>query len=328
MTDEIEECYRLFELEPGAGAEAVKQAYRELLMVWHPDRFPDEKFHKRATEKSKALNEAYQKITAYLSGDVTESRDSLARAADEAGREAMEKEDDSEDEEDSEEEDDFVEEEDFAWTLKSAQAGDSWSQIALAEMYLEGTKVPKNEAEAFRWYLTAASQGESRGIFKVGSSYVYGNGVKPDKNEAIKWLSRLAYPETTEDDCFRQMLLAQLLMAGIYYMPGEPRDPATAYGWLLLALCYGQPSNVKATQFNAGILHSEREMASMLKQQKEKLESELTAEQRAKGQKLAAELFRPKDYLDAMQERRLKEQEAESDRSLAEAERLLKEHEE
>ncbi len=46
----------------------MKQAYRELLKVWHPDRFPDAKFQKRATEKTKALNEGYQKITAYLSG--------------------------------------------------------------------------------------------------------------------------------------------------------------------------------------------------------------------------------------------------------------------
>ena len=42
----------------------------------------------------------------------------------------------------------------------------------------------------------------------------------------------------------------------------------------------------------------------MLEQWKAKLEPELTAEQRAKGQKMAAELFRPKDCLNAMRERR------------------------
>ena len=109
-------------------------------------------------------------------------------------------------------------------------------------MYLEGTKIPKNEAEAFRWYLAAASQGDSQGMFNVGASYVHGRGIEPDKNEAIKWLSRLAYPETTED--VSQISYAQLLMAGVFYSPGEPRDPATAYGWLLLAICYGQPYTV------------------------------------------------------------------------------------
>jgi xylose isomerase len=66
----------------------------------------------------------------------------------------------------------------------------------------------------------------------------------------------------------------------------------------------------------------------MLEQWKAKLEPELTAEQRAKGQKMAAELFRPREYLDVMRERRYKEWEAETDRSLAESERLLKEQEE
>src|SRR2546422_280855 len=81
MTDEIRECYRLFELEPGAPVEAVKQAYRELLMVWHPDRFPDAKLQKKATEKTLALTESYQKITAYLSGNYSGSRPDVKASA-------------------------------------------------------------------------------------------------------------------------------------------------------------------------------------------------------------------------------------------------------
>ena len=323
MTDEIEECYRLFELEPGAGAEAVKQAYRELLKVWHPDRFPDAKFQRRATEKTKALNEAYQKITAYLSGTCTESRTSAkARAATEDDTQAREAEDDVEEEED------LAEEEDFASTLKSAQFGLEMHQVKLADMYLEGTKIPKNEAEAFRWYLAAASQGYAEGMYEVGRSYVVGRGVELDKNEAIKWLSRIAYPETTEDTSgLGLMLAAQEYMVMIYYTPGEPSDPTLAYGWVLLAIFYAQPLNVKVTQFNAGVLNAQRERVATLERAKEKLESVLTAEQRAKGQKMAAELFRPKDYLHAMAERRRKERMGESERSLTESERLLKEQE-
>ena len=56
MTDEILECYRLLELEPGAPLDAAKEAYRELIKVWHPDRFPDNpKLLQRSTEKAKAL---------------------------------------------------------------------------------------------------------------------------------------------------------------------------------------------------------------------------------------------------------------------------------
>ena len=194
-----------------------------------------------------------------------------------------------------------------------------------------GTEIPRDEAEAFRWLLAAASQGDSEGIYFVGKGYLEGlgveqrgnvemhfdgksypecRGVERDKNEAIKWLSRLAYPETTEDrNCaqvgWNRMFEAQILMAAIYYkVPGEPHDPTTAYGWLLLAIRYAQ-ARVKITQSDAGELFA----ASTLEELKEKLESELTAEQRAKGQKMAAELFRPKDYLEAMAERRQKEQE-------------------
>ncbi len=109
------------------------------------------------------------------------------------------------------------------------------------------------------------------------------------------YLLTRAYPETTEDiGGLRLMLYAQILMAEIYYGPGEPHDPATAYGWVLLAICYGQPSNVEVTEFNfdSPMLHGERQIASMLEQMKEKLESELSAEHRAKGQRMATELFR------------------------------------
>jgi TPR repeat protein len=92
MTDEIVECYRLLELQPGASPDAVRDAYRDLLKVWHPDRFPDDpKFKERANEKTKTLNEAYKNITAYLSGSYTESRASArARAAAEEVRRARE----------------------------------------------------------------------------------------------------------------------------------------------------------------------------------------------------------------------------------------------
>jgi hypothetical protein len=67
MTQEIIDSYRLLELQPGAPMEAVRSAYRELLKVWHPDRFPnDVQFHRRATEKTAALNEAYHRIADYI----------------------------------------------------------------------------------------------------------------------------------------------------------------------------------------------------------------------------------------------------------------------
>jgi curved DNA-binding protein CbpA len=67
MTQEIIESYKLLELQPGAPMEAVRTAYRDLLKVWHPDRCPnDAQFHRRATEKTAALNEAYHRIADHI----------------------------------------------------------------------------------------------------------------------------------------------------------------------------------------------------------------------------------------------------------------------
>ena len=59
----LEDCYRLLELPPGASEQEVTRAWRELVKVWHPDRFAnDPLMRKRAEEKVKALNDAYETI--------------------------------------------------------------------------------------------------------------------------------------------------------------------------------------------------------------------------------------------------------------------------
>jgi curved DNA-binding protein CbpA len=63
MTKQILWCYQILELEPEASEEEARRAYRELVKVWHPDRFPhDPVLQKRANEKLKQLNEAYELV--------------------------------------------------------------------------------------------------------------------------------------------------------------------------------------------------------------------------------------------------------------------------
>lgn len=65
--DDLLDAYRLLELEPGASRAEVREAYRDLARVWHPDRFasnPD--LLARATARQQALNVAYQRIMAAL----------------------------------------------------------------------------------------------------------------------------------------------------------------------------------------------------------------------------------------------------------------------
>jgi hypothetical protein len=59
------EAYRLLEIAPSASDEAVRRAWRDLMKVWHPDRFAhDADLQQKAQEKLKAINEAYETIRA------------------------------------------------------------------------------------------------------------------------------------------------------------------------------------------------------------------------------------------------------------------------
>ncbi len=62
MLDDFRECYRVLEVEPDASPEVLKRAYRDLVKVWHPDRFADDpRLQNRAQEKLKQINLAYGK---------------------------------------------------------------------------------------------------------------------------------------------------------------------------------------------------------------------------------------------------------------------------
>jgi len=59
----INEYYRALDLQPGASIEQIRAAYKELVKVWHPDRFgKDEKLRERATQKLQQINAAYDKL--------------------------------------------------------------------------------------------------------------------------------------------------------------------------------------------------------------------------------------------------------------------------
>ncbi|HYI11799.1 MAG TPA: J domain-containing protein [Thermoanaerobaculia bacterium] len=59
----LTDCYRLLELEPPVSEEEIKRAYLDLTKVWHPDRFgSDAALRRRAEEKLKAINEAYETL--------------------------------------------------------------------------------------------------------------------------------------------------------------------------------------------------------------------------------------------------------------------------
>lgn len=61
--DRVAEWYRTLDLEPGASPEEVRDAWRDLAQVWHPDRFPNnERLRARAEQNLQRINEAYERL--------------------------------------------------------------------------------------------------------------------------------------------------------------------------------------------------------------------------------------------------------------------------
>lgn len=65
--DDIDRYYEILGLKPGASQERIKEAFRDLVKVWHPDRFShDPKLQKKAQERLKEINLAYQQLEEFL----------------------------------------------------------------------------------------------------------------------------------------------------------------------------------------------------------------------------------------------------------------------
>ena len=59
MDDTTNRALHSLDLAPGASLDDVKKSYRELALIWHPDKVPD-RVKDRATAKFTEINEAYQ----------------------------------------------------------------------------------------------------------------------------------------------------------------------------------------------------------------------------------------------------------------------------
>jgi len=64
---DLTKAYKILELPHGSSLSEVKQAYRDLVQIWHPDRHEqNERVRKKAAEKTKELNAAYECVCLYF----------------------------------------------------------------------------------------------------------------------------------------------------------------------------------------------------------------------------------------------------------------------
>jgi curved DNA-binding protein CbpA len=63
---DISRAYKILGLYPGASKDEVKRAYRDLMQVWHPDRFGhNERLAEKAQRNVKRINEAFALLRDY-----------------------------------------------------------------------------------------------------------------------------------------------------------------------------------------------------------------------------------------------------------------------
>jgi hypothetical protein len=64
--DDLSKYYQMLGLKAGASPGEVRQAYRDMVKVWHPDRFAhDERLRVMAQDKLKEINGAYESLKAH-----------------------------------------------------------------------------------------------------------------------------------------------------------------------------------------------------------------------------------------------------------------------
>jgi curved DNA-binding protein CbpA len=79
---DIQHCYEILELNADASIEDVKQAYRDLVNIWHPDRVSNNpRLKQKAEEKLKQINTAHERLLSHLN-----SRQKQPAAVDKAPR--------------------------------------------------------------------------------------------------------------------------------------------------------------------------------------------------------------------------------------------------
>jgi len=87
--DRLKRLYEILETPFGASLEETQQRYRDLAVVWHPDRFAhNSRLQATALEKLKEINGAYTELAAYLKQHGPPSPSSLNRKRKEMSKKA------------------------------------------------------------------------------------------------------------------------------------------------------------------------------------------------------------------------------------------------
>ena len=178
-----EQASQILGISPSASADTVRSAYKELVQVWHPDRFATgpESLKQRAHNQIVLLNEAYQCLNLRTTGISEESAQGKSSSPGQSGRNSR-----SEDPKKNSYDADFL-------RLRArAEQGDANAQFDLGNAYAKGNGVPKDAVKAVFWFRKAAEHGIPEAQFNMGVAYAHGNGVTRDAAQAVSFFRKAA----------------------------------------------------------------------------------------------------------------------------------------
>ena len=78
---DVKRYFEILELPPGASIEELNQAYKDLVNIWHPDRFSNNpRLKRKAEEKLKEVNRAYEAVKSFLSSESGQDKNAKTRS--------------------------------------------------------------------------------------------------------------------------------------------------------------------------------------------------------------------------------------------------------
>lgn len=188
----IEECFRILELEPGATLVQVRESWRTLSQIWHPDKHPQgTKAHELAANRQLMINLAHDVLKNYLGsnaqsqplalGQNLESR--VLEALAEANRIGFRATTITS-------EYPRMNQSEFNLCMEAANAGDLNAQFKTGLALELGFTGPIDAKGAAYWYDRASRRGQAAATHRLGFLYLYGIGVSQDAQKGIKlWMS-------------------------------------------------------------------------------------------------------------------------------------------
>ena len=264
----LEQARKILGVSTTDSADTIRDAYRELAKVWHPDRFASESesLRTRAQDQMTAVNEAYRVLNNSPGMEGEENSNSAAKSPNDPGPAAGGSSSEGFKPKDRRTTANANDAGSDRWNrpgyvLLAAAVGisifllfmssNSWQtsrsdpneQYLLGRQYANGDGVPKDAVQAVAWYRKAAEQGHASAQHNLGLMYYRGDGVPKDAVQAVAWFRKAA----------EQGHASAQYTLGVMYANGEgvPKDAVQAVAWYRKAAEQGDAS----VQHNLGLMY-------------------------------------------------------------------------